>query len=392
MKRMLCLLFALLLVMTCGSALTESGCWYYNQNGKHDFEQVKVSLATCTEDGYYLLECRQCGLNHREITGKAFGHRWGEAEDVFPAGCTEDGYASYTCEECGQPRTVTAPALGHSWTDVGASRAATCEQDGEMRTRCSRCGMTGTRALPRKNHAYGAWRVVQEATDHSSGKRVRSCSQCGKSEQTGFYPDGTLYPGVNQPEDVRALQQKLTDLGLFSDSTDGEYGSSTQEAVRAYQAQAGLTADGIAWPQTLNHLSSGAQTPDAPEAEQAFCLVQLDEQGGRHVQYCAIHQETTDSALALLEATDAEHELEALAQVRALWQAELERLYDEWQESASDEQRGAILASRSTFLSFLSLQETALAGQASEAAAGRRINALLEEQCLTLCALLHEGE
>ncbi|MBQ6018805.1 MAG: spore cortex-lytic enzyme [Clostridia bacterium] len=64
-------------------------------------------------------------------------------------------------------------------------------------------------------------------------------------------------------DEVRKIQKKLADLGYYTGSVDGIYGSKTEKAVRAFQRNCGITADGIAGPKTLLYLglggSSGAQ-------------------------------------------------------------------------------------------------------------------------------------
>ena len=49
---------------------------------------------------------------------------------------------------------------------------------------------------------------------------------------------------------VIALQTRLTDLGYLDGVVDGNYGTNTKTAVQLFQKQAGLTADGIAGPET----------------------------------------------------------------------------------------------------------------------------------------------
>ncbi|MBQ8537679.1 MAG: peptidoglycan-binding protein [Clostridia bacterium] len=56
---------------------------------------------------------------------------------------------------------------------------------------------------------------------------------------------------------VKKLQQALKDLGYLNGSVDGSYGSATQKAVRTFQSQNSLTADGIAGKNTLQKLYSG---------------------------------------------------------------------------------------------------------------------------------------
>ncbi len=69
-----------------------------------------------------------------------------------------------------------------------------------------------------------------------------------------------LRPGVKGDE-VTRLQQKLKELGYYASEVDGQYGQGTALAVKLFQAQAGLTADGLAGSATLTALYSGtAQT------------------------------------------------------------------------------------------------------------------------------------
>ena len=53
-------------------------------------------------------------------------------------------------------------------------------------------------------------------------------------------------------DEVTRLQQRLKDLGFYDGDVDGRYGPGSAEAVRLFQAQHGLTADGLAGSETLN--------------------------------------------------------------------------------------------------------------------------------------------
>lgn len=61
-------------------------------------------------------------------------------------------------------------------------------------------------------------------------------------------------------EEVRRVQKKLKQLGYYKGSVDGIYGSATQRAVRAFQKNCGITADGIAGPKTLKFLGLGSSS------------------------------------------------------------------------------------------------------------------------------------
>ena len=58
----------------------------------------------------------------------------------------------------------------------------------------------------------------------------------------------------SQGEEVRQIQTKLKELGLYTGSIDGIYGSGTKNAVIQFQKQQGLDPDGIA----------GTKNPDSP--------------------------------------------------------------------------------------------------------------------------------
>ncbi len=62
-----------------------------------------------------------------------------------------------------------------------------------------------------------------------------------------------LKPGVSG-DAVSQLQQRLKELGYYTGEVDGAYGPGTQQAVMLFQAQHGLTDDGIAGDQTRNAL------------------------------------------------------------------------------------------------------------------------------------------
>lgn len=59
-------------------------------------------------------------------------------------------------------------------------------------------------------------------------------------------------------DEVRKIQKKLKELGLYSGSVDGIYGTGTQNAVKKFQKNCGLTVDGIAGSKTLLYLGLGS--------------------------------------------------------------------------------------------------------------------------------------
>jgi peptidoglycan hydrolase-like protein with peptidoglycan-binding domain len=59
------------------------------------------------------------------------------------------------------------------------------------------------------------------------------------------------------------VQTMLSTLGYYTGAIDGIYGAGTAEAVKAFQTDAGLTADGIVGPDTLEALVKAVQAADA---------------------------------------------------------------------------------------------------------------------------------
>ena len=68
----------------------------------------------------------------------------------------------------------------------------------------------------------------------------------------------TLSQLGSRGQEVKQIQQKLKQLGFYSGSVDGVYGTATQKAVRQFQKNCGITADGIAGPKTLLYLGLGS--------------------------------------------------------------------------------------------------------------------------------------
>lgn len=67
----------------------------------------------------------------------------------------------------------------------------------------------------------------------------------------------TLYQAIPDPligEDVRALQERLLEMGYDVGRADGIYGPRTARAVAQFQREVGLPPDGACGPQTMNAL------------------------------------------------------------------------------------------------------------------------------------------
>lgn len=83
-------------------------------------------------------------------------------------------------------------------------------------------------------------------------------------------PYSTLTKGMADNEDVKKMQNRLYELGWFTDVRDGDFGALTQTAVKQFQQAAGLTVTGMADPETLAAIyaedapRTGAKVTPAP--------------------------------------------------------------------------------------------------------------------------------
>ncbi len=87
----------------------------------------------------------------------------------------------------------------------------------------------------------------------------------------------TLSKMGSRGEEVRKVQQKLKNLGYYTGSVDGIYGTLTQTAVRKFQRDNGLSVDGIAGPKTLSYLgiSSGTSGSGQYSSNDVYLLAKV---------------------------------------------------------------------------------------------------------------------
>jgi hypothetical protein len=87
--------------------------------------------------------------------------------------------------------------------------------------------------------------------------------------------DDMLRPGDSGPQ-VLALQKRLSELGYWLGSPDGEFGALTTQAVYAVQGAAGLGRDGVVGPATLRALDRGV----LPRVQSTGKAVEIDISAG----------------------------------------------------------------------------------------------------------------
>ena len=214
-------------------AACENGCGQTDERTiaklphTHDYNTEKTRVdATCTVDGYYIMECR-CGSTMKVDIPKT-GHTYEKTGHV-DATCISDGSDTFTCSKCGDSYKTELPATGHTageWEVVKAatdleegqkvrkctscgttletqtisklphtcehttlleSQPATCTTDGYELYEC-RCGLTDKVILPRTNHKNAEWKVTKEATYTEMGLKEKICPDCQATLETEDIP------------------------------------------------------------------------------------------------------------------------------------------------------------------------------------------------------------
>lgn len=81
----------------------------------------------------------------------------------------------------------------------------------------------------------------------------------------------------SRSEEVRKIQKKLSSWGYYDGEIDGIYGTQTKKAVTYFQRKNGLTADGIAGPQTLAAMgiSSSSSSSSSNTSNNVYLLARI---------------------------------------------------------------------------------------------------------------------
>ena len=153
--------------------------------GAHTWDNGTVTTEpTETTPGVRTFTCAVCSQTKTEVIPATGAHTFVFTKNVAPS-CTEAGYDLYTCRDCGasEQRNVK-PALGHKW-DNGTVTAEPTETDpGTMTYTCTVCGATKTEVIPATGphtHVWDEGTVTIAPTETTPGVRTYTCTVCGKT-------------------------------------------------------------------------------------------------------------------------------------------------------------------------------------------------------------------
>ena len=285
----------------CGKKVTET----LKKTG-HEWGKWKVTEeATCTEEGTRVRTCKVCGERQKESYLEE--HTYGSWKITKEATCTEKGERVRTCKVCDHKDKQTLDMLPHDYewvvtleaTDHSAgTRSKICvvcghnggeesfDPEGTLRRGAkgdevrnmqqllveqgylnasgadgkfgggtekaltqyqkdrdlNPDGIGWPQTLDDLQHDFGPWETVKEMTRTEAGERVRTCRGCGFEQHETIEP-GEVFEIKRRGEDIRAMQQMLTELGFNAGGYDGIYGKKLDEAMASFAAAQGLSVE-----------------------------------------------------------------------------------------------------------------------------------------------------
>ena len=151
--------------------------------------------ATCTSTGVRSVSCTVCGAVLEQKPIPAAEHQYRE-QTVAPT-CSQSGYTLRTCSVCGaQTKANSVKALGHSYSETVIP--PTCEEKGYTLRTCIRCGtQTKENSVKALGHSFSSSGTqTKEPTCTEKGEETVACSRCGATKQQTVPALGHSYDSV----------------------------------------------------------------------------------------------------------------------------------------------------------------------------------------------------
>ena len=225
---------------------------------------------TCTSYGEAYMYCAICGEDRTEPIEK-LPHTWGEWKILEEATDHSAGLREHTCQVCGtveqesfDPEGTLRPhahgdeveelqhllvengfldrhfvTRDYDWQTEQAVKAA--EKDAGI----DQDAIAWPLVMNHLRHDFSAWKYTVLPSYDTVGHKERTCSKCGYVEKVDI---GRKLQRGDYGDDVRRLQERLTELGFSIGKPDGSFGRKTQTAIEVIQGIYELPVDGIVWP------------------------------------------------------------------------------------------------------------------------------------------------
>ena len=141
---------------------------------EHNYSK-KVIEPTCTEHGYTIYTCPDCGKEYIADLTEHKNHSY--TETVIAPTCTEMGYTIFTCD-CGDSHKGNyTDKIPHNYKKTVTE--PTCTEIGFTTSVCEVCGDTVKSDYKNaKGHAPSEWIIDEAATIEHGGKKHIECVEC----------------------------------------------------------------------------------------------------------------------------------------------------------------------------------------------------------------------
>lgn len=123
----------------------------------HDYEKTETVDATCTESGYDVLVCKNCGFSIKS-NYCSVEHDFDKTTPykTYEGSCTSASFVEYKCKNCDAiTREEGDEPAGHDYEKTSETKA-TCDTDGVTVYTCTVCGETKEDITPATGHKYVA--------------------------------------------------------------------------------------------------------------------------------------------------------------------------------------------------------------------------------------------
>ena len=191
----------------------------------HVWDENSVKLgkdATCTEEGYYTIECSECGYTRKYTSISMLEHT--ETAVVTPPECNKNGYTTYTCTVCGNVRQGDHTiGLSHNYEAVVTE--PTFDAQGYTTYTCSVCGDYYVDNYVEPKVAVAKveetlYDSLQAAIDAANGKTVTVLANIYLSEALVVDGDVSLTIDLNEYCVMTAYTGKIVEVLLVKNGAE----------------------------------------------------------------------------------------------------------------------------------------------------------------------------
>ena len=250
----------------------------------HELCTIDYVPSTCTEDGYDIVTCDNCGETWETINNAdlAHGHtepawdvnnisdKWTlDTSAIVICACTEDPVYNAVCTECGDytfHRVGVAP--GHEYDPAGwkpsidNSGIVVCERIPLFINECIHCDCADHYLSKEEGtapgHQYGNWTVAVEPTKDTAGEAVRVCPVCDGT-------DSVILPALNNVDYTYSVENAAS----CTEAGDAKYTHNDT----GVEIAAGIAAPGHNYVGATYNVT---KLPTRPEYQDGLTLEEMD--------------------------------------------------------------------------------------------------------------------